>query len=153
DPPNISGLSPSTGSAGQVVTISGSGFGATQQAGTVHFNGASTSPTSWSDTSIQVPVPSNASSGNVVVTVWSVNSNSVSFTVLPGITKLSPSSGASGAAVTIVGHDFGWNQPSGNPVNFNGTPASVTSWGPNAIAATVPAGATTGNVTVTIGGV
>jgi hypothetical protein len=39
-------------------------------------------------------------------------------------------------------------------VTFNGTPAtSITSWSPTAIVAAVPAGATTGNVVVTVNGV
>jgi hypothetical protein len=152
-PPNISGLSPNTGATGQVITITGSGFGPSQQGGTVHFNGAVASPSSWSDASIQVQVPANATSGNVVVIASGVGSNSAAFTVLPGITKLLPTSGAPGAAVTIAGHDFGWNQPSGNPANFNGTPAPVTSWGPSAVVVTVPAGATTGDVILNIDGV
>jgi len=149
---NISSLSPNIGNTGQSVTISGIGFGATQQTSTVSFNGVTASPTSWSDTAIQVPVPAGASSGSVYVTVSGVPSNGVPFTVLPAITNVVPASAAPGASVTIVGHDFRTTEPSGSSVTFNGTPASVASWGPNGIVVSVPSTATTGQVIVNVGG-
>ena len=45
------------------------------------FNGTAATPTNWTVTSIIVPVPSGATTGNVVVTVGGVASNGVSFTV------------------------------------------------------------------------
>ena len=48
---------------------------------TVTFNGTAAAPASWSGTSIVVPVPSGATTGNVVVTVGGEASNGVSFTV------------------------------------------------------------------------
>jgi hypothetical protein len=45
------------------------------------FNGTAATPTSWSDTSIAVPVPAGATSGNVVVAEGASVSNGVSFTV------------------------------------------------------------------------
>jgi len=83
-----------------------------------------------------------------------VNSNGSSFTVVspPGITSLSITSGAVGAAVTITGTNFGSTQGSGT-VEFNGKAATVTSWGATSIAVTVPSGATTGNVVVFASGV
>ena len=51
------------------MTIAGTNFGATQGTSTVTFNGTAGTPTSWSGTSIVVPVPSGATTGNVVVTV------------------------------------------------------------------------------------
>jgi hypothetical protein len=68
------------------VTISGTGFGATQGGSTVKFNGTAATPTSWSATSIVAPVPTGAASGNVVVTVAGAASNGVSFTVSAGQT-------------------------------------------------------------------
>ena len=63
------------------MTITGTNFGATQGTSTVTFNGTAATPTSWSATSIVVPVPTGATTGNVVVTVGGVASNGVSFTV------------------------------------------------------------------------
>jgi hypothetical protein len=70
----------------------------------------------------------------------------------PSITSLSPTSGAVGTEVTITGSSFGASQGS-STVTFNGTAASVSSWGDTSIATTVPSGATTGNVVVTVGGI
>jgi hypothetical protein len=70
----------------------------------------------------------------------------------PRIGTLSPTSGPVGAPVTIYGIDFGTTQGT-STVTFNGTQATVSSWGPNSITTTVPSGATTGNVVVTVGGV
>ena len=45
------------------------------------FNTAMATPTNWSATSIAVPVPSGATTGNVTVTVAGQTSNAVLFTV------------------------------------------------------------------------
>ena len=51
------------------MTITGTNFGATKGTSTVTFNGTTATPTTWSATSIVVPVPAGATTGNVVVTV------------------------------------------------------------------------------------
>jgi IPT/TIG domain len=68
---------------GAPVTIAGTNFGATQGTSTVTFNGTSATPTSWSASSITIPVPQGATTGNVVITVDGVASPGVAFTVLP----------------------------------------------------------------------
>ena len=153
--PTISGLSQNSGAVGTSITITGTNFGASQGTSTVTFNGTPGSPSSWSATSITVAVPSGATTGNVVVTVGGVASNGVNFTVgttAPSIIGLSPSSGPSGTPVTITGVNFGSSQGS-STVTFNGTNARVTSWSATSILVTVPNGATTGNVEVTVGGI
>src|SRR6266403_208207 len=152
--PAISSLNPTAGPVGASVTIGGTNFAASQGASTVTFNGIAATPTSWSATSIAVPVPTGATTGNVVVTVGGVASNGVTFTVTvppPSITSLNPTSGLVGATVTIAGTNFGASQGI-STVKFNGTTASPTSWSATSIAVAVPAGATTGNVVVTVGG-
>src|SRR5208282_1087989 len=105
-------------------------------------------------TSIVVPVPTGATTGNVVVTVSGVPSAGVAFTVLPTptISSLSPSSAAVGAPVAITGTNFGTTQGM-STVMFNGTTATASAWNATSIAVSVPTGATTGNVVVTVGGV
>jgi len=153
--PNITNLNPVSGLVGTTVTIAGANFGATQGTSTVKFNGISAVPTSWSASSIVVPVPAGATTGNVVVTVGGAASNGVNFTVTapgPSITGVNPGSGLVGASVTITGANFGATQGT-STVSFNGTAGAPTSWSATSIVATVPAGATTGNVVVTVGGV
>ena len=89
----------------------------------------------------------------MVVTVNGQASNGVAFTVstsAPMITSLNPTSGGAGAAVTITGTNFGATQGT-STVEFDGTTAAVTSWSNTSIAVTVPSGAATGNVVVTVG--
>jgi len=151
----ISTVSPVSGPVGATVTITGTGFGASQGTSTVTFNGTSSgTASSWSDTGITVTVPSGATTGDVVVTVGGVASNGVTFmvTVPPSITSLSPSSGAVGTFLTITGGDFGASQGT-STVTANGTSAgTAANWNATSITITVPTGATTGNVVVTVGG-
>ena len=106
---------------------------------------------SWSDTSINITIPSSATTGNVVVTVGGLASNGVQFTVTlpapgpPVISGLSPSSGPVTTSVTISGTNF----DSFGTVTFNGIAATPTNWSASSIVVRVPSGATTGNVVVT----
>src|SRR5208283_3753356 len=70
--PSITSLNQMSGPVGTSVMIAGMNFGATQGTSTVTFNGTAGTPTVWSGTSITVPVPSGATTGNVVVTVGGV---------------------------------------------------------------------------------
>src|SRR6516225_6366434 len=81
-------------------------------------------------------------------------SGSTTLTVVappPSITSLTPNTGAVGTAVTISGTNFGATQGT-STVTFNGITATATSWSATSIGVTVPSGATTGNVVVTVGG-
>lgn len=150
--PTISSLSPMSGAVGTSVTITGSNFGASQGSSTLTFNGVAATATSWKTGSITVPVPTNATTGPVIVTVNGVASNSVSFTVTPVISSLSSTSGRTGASITISGSGFGATQGS-NSVSFNGTAATVTNWSAGSISAPVPSSATSGPVTVSVNGI
>ena len=91
-PASITSLSPTSGAIATAVTIAGANFGATQGTSRVEFNGTVATPTTWSDSSITVPVPAGATTGPVVVTVGGVASNGMTFTV-PG-----------GSAITLLQH-------------------------------------------------
>src|SRR5205814_1355182 len=67
----------------------------------------------------------------------------------PTITNLNPTSGAVGTGVTITGTNLG----TAGTVTFNGTAAATTSWSATSIVTSMPAGVTTGNVVVTVGGI
>ncbi len=154
-PTLVAPLSPTSGGVGQLVTVSGTNFGATQGTSTIRFNTTTATPTTWSATSITAPVPSGATTGNATVTVAGQVSNGLAFTVLPTptISSLSPTSGAPGVAVTINGSNFGASQGT-STVTFNGTPiTTITSWIATRIVTVVPAGASTGPVRVTVNGV
>jgi len=78
--PVIRNITPDPVAVGSTVTITGSGFGATQGVSTVMFKGYLGAPTSWSDNEIIVPVPAGASTGNVVV--WNGNNPSNNFLLM-----------------------------------------------------------------------
>ncbi|MGC1943643.1 MAG: IPT/TIG domain-containing protein, partial [Candidatus Acidiferrales bacterium] len=97
--PTISGLNPTSGPIGTSVVISGTNFGSPQGSSTVKFNGVTATPTAWSATSITAPVPSGATTGNVVVTVGGVASNGMTFTIAS--TSLNVTISPKRAAVTL----------------------------------------------------
>ncbi|MBI3802582.1 MAG: IPT/TIG domain-containing protein [Nitrospirae bacterium] len=67
------------------------------------------------------------------------------------ISSLSPPSGPSGTSVTLTGSGFGKIQGSSR-VLFDGTPAAVIGWIDSEVVVTVPEGATSGPVVVTVAG-
>ncbi|MBZ5523515.1 MAG: IPT/TIG domain-containing protein [Acidobacteriia bacterium] len=86
--PQITQLSPASGPAGTVVTISGSNFGSAQGSGSVSIGGINAPAGSWSDTQISATVPAGVTSGASNVTVTSDSgggSNAAGFVVTAGI--------------------------------------------------------------------
>jgi hypothetical protein len=156
--PGLSTLSLTQGPIGASVTITGSNFGLTQAQGssTISFGGTTATATSWSDTSIDTSVPAGATTGNVLVTVGGTQSNGLLFTVTPppNIGGVSPNAGPIGTVVNVSGTNFGptvGTRSSG--LLFNGIVARTTSWSNTLIVAPAPAGATSGNVVVSVGGI
>ena len=144
-PPTISGFTPPSGSSGTVVTITGTNLlGATE----VTFNGKAGTVNTVGQTEITVTVPPGATTGYITVTTPSGNVTSATqFTYIgPTITGFTPSSGPPGTVVTITGT----NLAVATEVSFNGKAATdITSDTPTKITVKVPAGATTGYITVT----
>jgi hypothetical protein len=158
--PTISGISPTSGPVGTSVTITGTNFGSSQGTSTVTFNGTAGTPTIWSTagTSITVPMPSGATTGNVVVTVSGAASNGVAFTVIPPptITSFTPTSASVGTLISVTGTNFNANnaiptvtlsQQGGGTI-----PASVSSFTATNVSFVIPTGAATGSITVTANG-
>jgi hypothetical protein len=69
----------------------------------------------------------------------------------PGITSLTPNTGAVKTSVVIAGTSFRSTQGS-STVSFNGVATTPTAWSDTSITAPVPTGATSGPVVVTVGG-
>ena len=155
--PTIVSFTPTSGPVGTLVTITGTNFSSTAANDTVKVNGTTATVTSASSTSLTITVPSGASTGRITVTVAGKTAASSSdFTVgaasaSPSIASFTPTSGAVGSSVTLYGANFA-TQASGDAVPFNGTPASVSAATSTSLTVTVPAGATTGRLTVTVEG-
>ena len=69
----------------------------------------------------------------------------------PTITSFTPDNGVKAATVTITGTNFS-TTPATNIVKFNGTASVVTASTATSITTTVPAGATSGKISVDVGG-
>ncbi|MGH8669304.1 MAG: beta strand repeat-containing protein [Burkholderiales bacterium] len=99
---------------------------------------------------IQVVDPS----GESAQYVYDAAGNIVQIVRVPAgnvaIAGFTPKSGPIGTAVTIFGAGFSAT-PANNTVQFNGTAATVTTAAVNQLVAAVPAGATTGAISVTVG--
>jgi hypothetical protein len=79
--PQITSVTPSSGEAGTTVTITGSGFGASQGSGIVWLGSTDGQVVSWSDTQVVTTVASSSVTGVAKIEQIGVWSNVVSFTV------------------------------------------------------------------------
>lgn len=152
--PSITSLSPPSAPQGSTVVLNGIGFGASQGTSQVSFNGIVASASYWSDTSVYVQVPSNATNGPVTLTEDGITSNGVQFNLLEAVSvsSISPTVGAIGTTVTITGSGFG-NTQSNSTVTFYDIPATaITSWTDTTIQVVVPPDADTGPVSVQVAG-
>lgn len=151
---SIASFSPTSGKPGVAVTITGTGFSETAASNTVEFDGVSAAVISSTSTTISATVPAGATSGKISVTTGGATAlSSDDFTVISHtITSVAPASGLIGAPITITGTDFN-TTPANNIVKFNNTTATVTASTTTTLSVTVPPGATTGKITVTIDGI
>jgi Leucine-rich repeat (LRR) protein len=151
--PTITGISPIGGPVGTTVTITGTNFSTTPANNIVKFNGTDAIVIASTATTITTTVPLGATTGPIAVTVNSQTAISSSSYVVgtppPVITSINPSFGPVGTTITITGTNFS-PTPANNIVKFNGTTAVVTASTATSITTTVPVGATTGKITVTV---
>lgn len=147
----LTNMSPTSALVGKEVTITGKYF-SSKANNTVSFNGIDAEITSANITTIIAIMPEGSTDGNLTVISDGLVSNGLPYTVIqpiiPTITSIDPITGKIGSTVTITGTDFS-TTPMENEVRFNGTQATVTESTATTITTTVPAGATTGDVTVT----
>src|SRR3989454_121280 len=169
--PTVKEVSPPTAVPGQIVQIVGKNFGPTMgqkdsemQIGVneVLFNGIAAEVVRWRDTRIEAKVPSNATTGPLLVRLASVDplpdgsccapvgystSAPVTFTVMSPIT-LEPTEGPLGNPVVISGIGFGQRKPGEDQGLFNGIPAPILQWTDRVIDVWVPISAKSGPLVV-----
>src|SRR5882757_2001123 len=162
-PPNITTTTLPAGVAGTAYSqmVAATGFGTltfTTSAGVVPSGLTLSSAGLISGTPDAPNVTSNftmmvTDSSNPAQTATQALSILINLPPPPTITSLSQNAGAVGASITITGTNFGTVQGS-STVTFNGnTAAAASAWSATSITVLVPAGATTGNVVVTVFGV
>ena len=152
---SINSLIPSWGYKDTQVTITGTNFKEDLVSNTVKFNGITAVVKLATPTLLITAVPTGATSGKLTVTVDGITATSATdFTVLipETITSFTPTSGPAGTTVTITGTNFS-STIADNVVLFNGKEAQIISATSTTLVVTVPAGATTGRISVTINGV
>lgn len=154
----VTSINPTEGPSGTEVTIAGTGFGDELTDQEVHFGGVSAEITALNSDTITALVPVDAALGTnvVTVTVGGTTFDGPEFTVTEveketGITSIAPTSGPVGTEVSIIGNGFGDAQ-SDHIITFNGVEAEISSVTDNEITAVVPATATTGPVSLSMGG-
>lgn len=147
----VTSISPSSGTAGTQVTITGTDFNTTPANNIVTFNGVAATVISATATTLVVTAPSSTT-GLVVVKNGNLTAlTQPTFTYIgpPIVTSLSPASGTMGTQVTIIGQNFSAT-PANNIVTFNGVSAMVTNSTTTTITVTAP-GSSTGAVAVKVG--
>lgn len=146
--PTITSFNPTSGPVGTSVQITGTGFIGVSA---VTFNNTNATFTADPNNTTQITatVPGGATTGPIKVTTpGGTATSATNFTVTAGgfaITSFNPTSGVIGTSVVITGVGF----TGANAVRFNGTMASFTVNSNTQITAIVPAGATTGPISVT----
>ena len=152
-PPSITSLTPTSGTSGTQVTVSGSGFGSSRGTGAIWLGSTPGTIVSWSDTQIVATVASNSTSGSAQVRQNGAWSNAVTFNVVTAvISSVTPSSGLPGAQVTIAGSSFGTAQGTGQ-IWLGTANGLVQSWSDTHIVAVVANGSTSGSPRVLQSGV
>jgi IPT/TIG domain len=144
DIPAITGLTPATAATGSPVTITGSGLGETAA---VSFGALNASFTVLSSDAVEAIVPDGAKGGKVMLTTpLGTLKSKAKFTPSFSLVSFNPSGGLPGSIVKLKGIGF----ERSSSVSFDGVPAAgVTYISASKLSAVVPAGASTGIITVT----
>lgn len=151
--PEVTSYDVTSGILGTSVTITGANFSPELANNGVSFNGVSAVVTESTSTTITTTVPFGATTGAITVTVDGQDGFGPEFTVpLPSISAYDISTGPTGAIVTITGANFSTNIADNVVSFFDGVEAEVTASTETSIVTSVPAGASTGPISVNVGG-
>jgi len=151
----ITSISPESGGEGTEVDINGTGFSKSITENTATLNGKTCTIVAATETSLKIRIPANAGSGKIVVTVGGVSAETTTFTFTPpagavAITSIAPATGPKNTTVIIKGTGFGAT-PGENTVTLNGKSVTVINASGTQLSITIPAGAGSGKIMVTVG--
>lgn len=165
--PTIQSITPSETEPGALIQIAGNYFGNTAGSkdpntmfgvNDVLIGGIPARVRRWRNDRIDVEVPANAASGEVVVRLASSDplpdgsccapvdrsvSNAFALSLLPSL-RADPTDGPIGTKVVLFGKGFGQSQSGDDAVLFGGRPATVAKWTDVAIVVHVPLNAESG---------
>jgi hypothetical protein len=167
--PQIEAVTPTEAERGAVIQITGRHFGMTAGprdpntmfgVNDVVIGGVVVRPQRWRDDAIEVEIPANASSGEIVVRLASsdplpdgaccapveyVKSNVAQITLLSSV-RVDPMSGPVGTKVVLFGSGFGTEKGQDDLVLLGEQPLTIAQWNDDKIVAHVPLGAVSGPV-------
>lgn len=173
--PAIKALTPTEAEPGTTLQIAGEHFGNTAGprdpnsmfgVNDVLIGGVQVRSRRWKDDKIEVDVPANAVSGDVVVRLASSDplpdgsccapvrytlSNAMPVKLIPSV-RVDPLVGPVGTKVVLFGQGFGATRRDGDAVLFGGHPAAIAQWADNTIVVHVPLDAETGSVVLRVQG-
>ena len=173
--PTITAITPVEIEPGHTLQITGVNFGVTAGprdpntmfgVNDVMIGSVVMRPRRWKDNIIEVEVPTNATSGEVVVRLASSDplpdgsccapvqykvSNAVPLKLVPSI-RVDPVSGPVGTKVVFFGQGFGAEKGAGDKVTFGGHLATIAQWSDSAIVVHLPMDADTGPIVLTMQG-
>ncbi len=166
----ITKLVPPEAEPGSVLTIEGEHFGNTAGSrdpntmfgvNRVLINGILSEILKWRPGKIDVKIPANAKSGDVLVQLASsdplpdgsccapvkyAESNRMPVSLIPSI-SFSPNRGPVGTKVVLSGQQFGDAKGPNDAITIGGKPVTIAKWAPRTIVVHVPLNAVSGPVT------
>ncbi len=147
--PALGSLDPPSGVEYDLITLSGTNFGA--EWGTVWFDATPATVYGWSATSVEVQVPSGLSAGvyDVVLQAGGESTEPLAFSVEVAIDSISVSLVTGGESLQIYGGGFGGSRGS-SAVYFDGVSAAVASWSSSYIDVFVPDDVAAGETSITV---
>ena len=167
---NVTKLIPAEAEPGSILTIEGENFGNTAGSrdpntmfgvNRVLINGILAEIRKWRSSKIEVKIPANAESGNVIVQLASsdplpdgsccapveyAESNPVPISLIPSI-SFSPSRGPIGTKIVLSGQRFGETKGPDDAIYLGETPVTISKWSHRVIVVHVPLNAVSGPVT------
>ncbi len=152
---SVNSLSAARGAVNTQISVNGTGFGGTKGVNKILINDIEMPVAGglWTDGMVRVTIPETAVSGPIKAVINDFETNTIPFEVVrfAADTPIAPAYGPAGTLVTINGAGFGTAK---GAVAFNGVSAAlINEWKDNKITATLPAGASSGPITVTTGGI
>ncbi|MBW4890560.1 IPT/TIG domain-containing protein [Mucilaginibacter sp. HMF5004] len=160
-PPTITSISPKNPMPGDVVTITGTGFGSVATDVKVTIGTQVITITTVSDTQIKFTLPANITAGDLALAIKNItaaNADPQGVTITPQpapavvtVLSISPAQAKVGDVVTVLGTGFS-TTVADNVFKFNGAAAVVQNVVLGSMQVVVPAGATTGPVSLSVKG-
>ncbi|RFZ94248.1 hypothetical protein D0C36_01445 [Mucilaginibacter conchicola] len=152
--PTIENIAPTSGRAGDVISITGTNFSTTMADNVVKINGVDATIVSATATKVEVKAPANGTTGKISVKVKnSETKEGPTFTYVPAatLTAISVSHGKVGDVITLTGTNFS-TVTTENEVKFGTKTAAVKSATATQLTVEVPQGVETGNITIKVKG-